>query len=241
MKTKLIQLLLAALSEKSGNPGLSPGAVDGIWGAKTQAAVDAFWVAFGTPGGLSSDEATINAISHAICYGLSDDGGTGDNQTPTADNPSPLGSYLQSDGYYHIPKSESIQLSKHFNSSEFRCGLGRPCNCTETIINPKLVDLLQDIRDHFGRPLTITSAYRCPDYNRSAGGATGSRHTKGDAADITVNQTTPRSVARYAEEKGINGIGLYETGADGYFVHVDTRDAKSFWYGQSQDYRNTFK
>ena len=36
------------------------------------------------------------------------------------------------------------------------------------------------------------------------------------------------------------GIGLYETNADGHFVHVDTRTTKSFWYGQNQSYRSTF-
>lgn len=47
-------------------------------------------------------------------------------------------------------------------------------------------------------------------------------------------------MAQYAESIGIKGIGLYETASDGYFTHVDTRDAKSFWYGQTQAYRSTF-
>jgi hypothetical protein len=36
------------------------------------------------------------------------------------------------------------------------------------------------------------------------------------------------------------GIGLYETNSDGYFVHIDTRTTKSFWYGQKQAKRTTF-
>lgn len=138
-------------------------------------------------------------------------------------------------------KSDRIQLSKNFNSYEFRCGLGRPCSCQTTLIDKKLVEILQMIRDHWpGHAVHITSGYRCPAYNRSVGGATGSYHSKGMAADITVDGVAPREVAKYAESIGVLGIGLYETSADGYFVHVDTRTAKSFWYGQKQAPRTTF-
>lgn len=138
-------------------------------------------------------------------------------------------------------KSDRIQLSKNFNSYEFRCGLGRPCACQTTLIDEALVDILQRIRDHWpGHALHITSGYRCPAYNRSVGGATGSYHSKGMAADITVDGVVPREVAKYAESIGVLGIGLYETSADGYFVHIDTRNYKSFWYGQKQVPRTTF-
>ena len=132
-------------------------------------------------------------------------------------------------------ENDKVQLSEHFNSYEFRCGLGRPCACT-TI----LVEFLEQIRQHFGQPITITSAYRCENYNRSIGGAAGSRHSKGQAADIVVKGVSPREVAKYAESIGVLGIGLYETASDGYFTHIDTRDYKSFWYGQSQAKRTTF-
>jgi hypothetical protein len=141
------------------------------------------------------------------------------------------------------PKSSTTKLSKNFNAREFRCGLGSPCSsCSVTLIDEQLVVYLQKIRDYFGTEVEITSAYRCPTYNSrpSVGGATGSRHTKGQAADIVVRGVTPRRVAAYAEYIGVKGIGLYETGKDGYFVHIDTRTAKSFWYGQGQAARSTF-
>ena len=136
--------------------------------------------------------------------------------------------------------NDKVQLSEHFNSYEFRCGLGRPCACTTILIDDKLVEFLEQIRQHFGQPITITSAYRCENYNRSIGGAVGSRHSKGQAADIVVKGVSPREVAKYAESIGVLGIGLYETASDGYFTHIDTRDYKSFWYGQSQAKRTTF-
>lgn len=135
-------------------------------------------------------------------------------------------------------KGQKTKLSENFNSSEFDCH-GSGC-CSETIINPKLVEYVQKIRDHFGKSITVTSGYRCPVHNKRIGGATGSRHSKGDAADIVVAGVAPREVAKYAESIGIKGIGLYETNADGHFTHVDTRDVKSFWYGQNEAKRTTF-
>lgn len=135
-------------------------------------------------------------------------------------------------------KGSNIKLNEYFSSSEFDCH-GRGC-CSTTIINPQLIVYLTQIRKHFGKPITITSGYRCPIHNRNVGGATGSRHGKGDAADIVVSGIAPRYVAAYAESIGVKGIGLYETSADGHFVHIDTRSTKSFWYGQGQAYRSTF-
>ena len=135
-------------------------------------------------------------------------------------------------------KGQKTKLSENFNSLEFDCH-GSGC-CSETIINPKLVEYVQKIRDHFGKSITVTSGYRCPVHNKRIGGATGSRHSKGDAADIVVSGVAPKEVAKYAESIGIKGIGLYETDADGHFTHVDTRDVKSFWYGQNEAKRTTF-
>lgn len=135
-------------------------------------------------------------------------------------------------------KTSNTSLSKNFKASEFSCH-GGGC-CKTVMIDELLVEYLQKIRDHFGKSITITSAYRCPVHNRNVGGATGSRHVKGQAADIVVQGVSPREVAKYAESIGVKGVGLYETAKDGYFVHIDTRTVKSFWYGQAQAYRSTF-
>ena len=135
-------------------------------------------------------------------------------------------------------KGQGVKLSTNFTSNEFDCH-GSGC-CSSTLINPELVKYLQKIREHFNTPITITSAYRCTTHNNRVGGATGSRHTKGDAADIVVKGIAPREVAKYAESIGIKGIGLYETSADGFFTHIDTRTTKSFWYGQACAARTTF-
>ena len=135
-------------------------------------------------------------------------------------------------------KKSDNKLSTNFRVSEFACH-GDGC-CSETSIDDQLVQRLQQIRDHFGKPVTINSGYRCAVHNKKVGGASASRHTKGQAADIVVKDVSPVEVAKYAESIGVNGIGLYDTTKDGHFVHIDTRDTKSFWFGHAQEKRSTF-
>lgn len=135
-------------------------------------------------------------------------------------------------------KTSRMKLSDNFKVSEFACH-GKGC-CSTVLIDEKLVEYVQKIREHFKKPVTINSGYRCAKHNKNVGGASGSRHVKGQAADIVVKDVAPAEVAKYAESIGVKGIGLYETATDGYFVHIDTRTTKSFWYGQKQASRSTF-
>lgn len=130
-------------------------------------------------------------------------------------------------------KGKSTKLSINFESIEFDCH-GKGC-CAETEIDPMLIEYLQKIRDHFGKPVTINSAYRCAKHNKKIGGASKSKHLYGQAADIKVVGVKPLKIAQYAESIGIKGIGQYST-----FVHIDTRSNKYFWYGNGQDSRSTF-
>lgn len=135
-------------------------------------------------------------------------------------------------------KDYRTQLSKNFKSNEFACH-GKGC-CSKVLIDTKLVEYCQKIRDHFGKAVTINSGYRCEKHNKAIGGAGKSKHVSGMAADIVVKDVKPKEVAKYAESIGILGIGLYETAKDGYFVHIDTRTTKAFWYGQAEAKRTTF-
>ena len=95
------------------------------------------------------------------------------------------------------------------------------------------MEFLQKVRDHFGKAVSVTSAYRTPSHNRSVNGATSSYHMKGKAADFTVTGVSNREVAKYLQGIGAKGIGLYDY--TGGFVHVDTREKKYYW---QQDARN---
>jgi len=45
-------------------------------------------------------------------------------------------------------------------------------------------DVLDPLREAYGRPIRVTSGYRCPQLNRLVGGSPNSQHMRGEAADI---------------------------------------------------------
>lgn len=83
---------------------------------------------------------------------------------------------------YSLARDGSTALSPHFCVREFRCKDGSD----PVFIDTALAELLERIREHFGKPVTITSAYRTPAHNAKAGGAKFSQHLYGRAADIRV-------------------------------------------------------
>lgn len=51
-------------------------------------------------------------------------------------------------------------------------------------------NILDPLREAYGRPIIVTSGYRCPDLNRAIGGARNSQHMMGQAADIRTIEDT---------------------------------------------------
>ncbi|WP_312282022.1 D-Ala-D-Ala carboxypeptidase family metallohydrolase, partial [Oscillibacter sp.] len=98
------------------------------------------------------------------------------------------------------------------------------------LISAELVALLQKIRDYFGKPVTINSAYRTATWNAKQGGAPKSQHLLGMAADISIAGVSPLTVAQYAEylQPKAGGIGVYKS-----FAHVDVRDTRTRWDSRS--------
>lgn len=47
-----------------------------------------------------------------------------------------------------------------------------------------VANILDPLREAYGKPIVVTSGYRCPKLNRAVGGVARSQHTKGEAADI---------------------------------------------------------
>ena len=114
-------------------------------------------------------------------------------------------------------------FSNNFTRKEFACKSG---NCTPIAVDHELVLVLQDLRDHFGKAIKITSGYRCPAHNATVGGAPNSKHTLGTAADIKVVGVYPQEVYNYLNTKYPDkyGLGLYSS-----WVHVDIREERARW------------
>ena len=133
---------------------------------------------------------------------------------------------------YSLKKDGEKKLSANFKVKEFRCKDG-----SDTIlICPDTVKILQAVRDYFGKPVTINSAYRTASYNKRVGGVTNSQHVKGTACDIKVADVPSWAVAAFLEANyKKNGIGYYPT-----FVHVDSRGYRVLWQNTGNNVKSTF-
>lgn len=198
MTIKQKQHLLAYL-------GYYVGAIDGKFGQLSRVATKAFQSDFGIEDDGVCGNETEKALKHAVAYGM-----PAKKVESTTDSTSGVlwGSI------------------KYFKRSEFKCKCGKYCNGFPVEPDEQLVKLLENIRNHFGVPVTINSGVRCKTHNANVGGASASQHMKGTAADIKVKGIAPAEVAAYAETllPGTGGIGIYGT-----FVHVDVRKQKSRW------------
>lgn len=110
---------------------------------------------------------------------------------------------------------------RHFSRSEFDCK-----HCGENLMHDSFIDLMDQLREEYGKPVLISSGYRCPAHNMvvSSTGSDGP-HTTGKASDIRVSRKDAYKLAKLAFMIGFTGIGFQQKGA-GRFIHLDTlRDA----------------
>lgn len=116
-------------------------------------------------------------------------------------------------------------ISRHFNRSEFGCQCSYE-DCEDIAVDVELIKVLEDVREHFGKPVIINSSYRCERHNEDVGGAPRSKHRLGIAADIVVKTIHPHKVYTYLDNKYPDryGMGKYNT-----FTHVDVRGSCARW------------
>lgn len=68
-----------------------------------------------------------------------------------------------------------------------------------------ITECLQPIRNYIGKPINITSGYRCKTLNDlpTINGAKNSEHLSGCAADITVKGMTPKQLIEKIKSSGV--------------------------------------
>lgn len=83
-------------------------------------------------------------------------------------------------------------------------------------------NILDPLREAYGKPIVVTSGFRCAKLNRAVGGVARSQHTKGEAADIRSLSDKPADNKRLFDL--IVRLGLpYDQLIDEYgynWVHV---------------------
>lgn len=124
------------------------------------------------------------------------------------------------------------QVGKYFKVREFQSKDGYPT----VLIDDNLVDLLDQIREYFGKPVVITSGYRTKSHNAAVGGVSNSQHTLGKAADIQVTGVPPAAVQTYVYDHSKYTVGTYTT-----FTHVDTRTTVKLFRGNTEFVRTNYE
>lgn len=116
---------------------------------------------------------------------------------------------------------------KHFSLSEFinsvtakRQGIDNTPSFEVVDNLNRLADYLDGIREKYGKPIFISSGYRCPLLNQAVGGASNSQHLKGLAADlICADMEKLLSIIR--ETGGFDQlITEHNKGSKNYWIHV---------------------
>lgn len=84
----------------------------------------------------------------------------------------------------------------------------------------RLAEYLDGIREKFGKPILISSGYRCPMLNKAVGGVVNSQHLKGLAADLVCSDIE-KLLSIIRETKGFDQvITEHNKGSKSYWIHV---------------------
>lgn len=99
-------------------------------------------------------------------------------------------------------------------------GLVCSCGCGRYEVVQEALDQLQKVRESAGRPLTVTSGYRCENHDSERNKKTPGQHNKGVAFDVAVSGGAQRlEIIKLGLLHGATGIGVAKS-----FVHLDWRD-----------------
>ena len=85
---------------------------------------------------------------------------------------------------------------KEFVKSNAAARMGVDNNPSEDVkknIELLVEKILDPLREKFGKPIIVTSGYRCKELNKAVGGAAKSQHMSGEAADIRTVEDSKRA------------------------------------------------
>lgn len=114
---------------------------------------------------------------------------------------------------------------EYFSIEELSCR----CGCGKSFMNADFMEKAVKLRKFYGKPLVVTSGYRCLEHDRKVGtsGSPGAGpHTEGRALDFAVDGPDALALLEAAFKLGIfMGFGLNQKG-EGRFLHVDDLENK---------------
>ena len=126
-----------------------------------------------------------------------------------------------------MKKIKYFSLSEFLNSATAkRLGIDNTPSFEVVDNLNKLADYLDIIREKVGKPILISSGFRCPVLNKAVGGVANSQHLKGLAADLIC-----------ADMESLEKV-LRETGGFDQLIKEHRKGSTSFWFHISVCSRN---
>jgi len=92
--------------------------------------------------------------------------------------------------------------------------------------------IFQRIRDYFGRPIGVSSFFRCPELNKAIGGSATSSHCNGEAIDIDADMfggLTNTQIFNYIKDKleFDQLIAEFKQGSEPAWIHASYREGNN--------------
>lgn len=114
----------------------------------------------------------------------------------------------------------------HFKIAELVC---KHCGEGAGFIAPALMAALERVRVRYGKPMRVTSGYRCAYHNAEIGGAKYSAHKEGKAADIA---DPDGELADFLQPKLCEELGIWieHPRKTPGWVHITIRPAATRWF-----------
>lgn len=106
----------------------------------------------------------------------------------------------------------------NFTYAELRCRCGR-CDSTGREMEPAFMDLVQRLRELYGQPMPLSSAYRCPLHPSEVNKAAPGEHSDGLAIDVQCRGAEALKLLNLALTLGFTRIGVNQKGA-ARFLHL---------------------
>lgn len=105
----------------------------------------------------------------------------------------------------------------NFTREEFKC---RCCGRNE--IKDEFIDVMQEIRNEYGAPISISSGYRCEKHPIEAAKPSPGEHSEGTCCDVPVHGSAAFALLKAAAANPkVTRIGVNQKGSQ-RFLHIGT-------------------
>ena len=117
--------------------------------------------------------------------------------------------YFTLDELIHSDTADRLGIDNSPTSDAIQC------------IDDLVTNVLDKLRSEWGRPIIVTSGYRCKELNAAVGGARYSQHLKGQAADIVSDdfEAFRRFVRRWCKDNEFDQC-IFEHSSDSEWIHI---------------------